>query len=86
MLYWVRWGPDGRILGSLLRLRDQDVNGPLGLEALKGSHDAFHLLVLLSQLLPELLKHRVKETESHGPPQSMCNKKPNRVGSYTLMF
>lgn len=48
-------GPHGRVLGPLLRLRGLHVGRPLGLEALQRSHDAFHLLVLLRQLLPHLV-------------------------------
>lgn len=82
MFYWVGWGPYGWILGLLLQLRDKDVNRLLRLKALQGSHDAFHLLIFLSQFLLELLKRRIKESNNEFWPnklQLMCRKKPQRV-------
>lgn len=85
VFYWVGWGPDGWILGLLLQLTDKDVNRLLRLKALEGSHDAFHLLIFLSQFLLELLKHRMKESNNDSQSicpdklQLMCRKKPQRV-------
>jgi len=50
------WGPHGWVLGPLLPLRSESVSRLLGPEGLERSHDAFHLLVLLRQFLPDLRK------------------------------
>lgn len=60
VFHWDGWGPNCWVLWPLQR--DKDVDWLLGLQALKCSHDAFHLLIFLSQFLSELLTHRKKET------------------------
>lgn len=55
------WGPHCRVSRPLLRLRDGEVSWLVHLKTLQSSHNAFHLLILLQQLLSHLERERARE-------------------------
>lgn len=58
-----RWRPNSRVLWSFFTLKWKgcgSISWPSNSKALQSSHDAFHLLTLLSKFLPDLHRNKVQ--------------------------